>query len=226
MIKKLLLLILLLALWIALLWFAIGIDLSKHGNALLVAIHVLPPLVLWGGWLWWRAWRVRTKDAREAAEVEAKRAALEKQRGESRAQFDKELAARRTLVDFRWLQMRDLSKHGDAGHLEISADGVEVMLIDADLTAIADESPAAWPGAQLTEFFAALLVQCPAALTFPVYVLGPHDRAFSDQAEMVRAARDAALQQLNETWPKKIDLGAVLGLPQRNKCSLSPIGCL
>ena len=214
MLKKILLLIVLLALWIALLWFVIGTDLSKHGNVLLAVIHFVPPLALWAGGLWWHAWHARTKDAQQAAEQEAKRAALEKQRADSRAKFDQELAEWRARVDVRWLQVRDLSKHGDAKHLEISADGVEVLLIDAEMTAMADESPAAWPRAQLAELFRGLSALCPAALTFPVYVLGPSDRAFADQAEMVRAAREAAILQLEQVLPPKIVLGAVLGLPQ------------
>lgn len=197
MLKKLFLLVAFLALWVALLWFAIGIDISKHGNVPLAAIHSLPPLALWAGWLGWRAWRARRQDADQAAEAEAKRAESEKQRVASRAKFDQELAASRARVDFRWLQMRDLTGHGDAA-----------------LEEMADEAPAAWPGVQLTELFAALLAQCPAALTFPVYVLGPGDRAFADQAQMVRAAREAALSQGGQEWPSGLALGAVLGLPQ------------
>lgn len=197
MLKKLFLLIAFFALWVALLWFAIGIDISKHGNVPLAAIHLLPPLALWTGWLGWRAWRARRQDADQAAEAEAKRAESEKQRAASRAKFDQELAARRARVDFRWLQMRDLTGHGDAA-----------------LEEMADEAPAAWPDVQLTELFAALLAHCPAALTFPVYVLGPGDRAFADQAQMVRAAREAALSQGGQDWPSGLALGAVLGLPQ------------
>ena len=90
MIKKLLLLLALLALWVALLWFIIGIDISKHGNVSLAAIHLLPPLTLWAGWLGWRAWRDRKQAADQAAQTEAKHAALEKQRTESREKFDKD----------------------------------------------------------------------------------------------------------------------------------------
>ena len=178
--------------WIMLLWFAVGIDISKHGNVSLVAIHLLPPLTLWAGWLGWGAWRARKQAADQAAEAEAKRAELEKPRAASRAKFDQELAARRALVDMRWLQVRDLTRHGDADHLNVSSGAVKVILLDAEM---ADESPA-WLGGQLTDLFAALLAQCPAALTLPVYVQGPSDRAFAEQAEMVRAAREAVLSQL------------------------------
>ncbi|MBI5750627.1 MAG: hypothetical protein HZA59_00595 [Hydrogenophilales bacterium] len=215
MIKKLLLLTVFLALWIALLWFAIGIDIAKHGNVSLVAIHLLPPLAVWAGWLGWRAWRARTKDADQAAEAEAKRATLEKQRAERRAEFDNELAERRARVDFRWLQVRDVSKHGEAEHLAVSTDDLQVMLLDEEIAELAAEAPAAWPGTQLTELFTALSVRCPAALTFPVYVLGPSERAFADLAEMVRVAREAAVSKMGSAWPTDITLGAVLGLQQR-----------
>ena len=214
MIKKLLLLLALLALWVALLWFIIGIDISKHGNVSLAAIHLLPPLTLWAGWLGWRAWRDRKQAADQAAETEAKHAALKKQRTESREKFDKDLAERRTRVDFRWMQVRDLSKQDNAESLAMTSDELMVMLRDEEMSKIADETADAWPGVQLTELFGALLAQCPAALTFPVYLLGPSSRAFADQSRMVCAARESALSQLETTWPKNIALGAVLGLPQ------------
>jgi len=212
--KKSLFLIALLALWVALLWFVIGIDISKHGNLALVAIHLLPPLTLWAGWMGWGAWCARKQAADQAAEAEAKRAELEKQRAASRAKFDQALAERRAPVDFRWLQVRDVKGHGDMDHLSVSAEGMAVMLHDAELAEMLEEAPGAWPGVQLTELFVDLLAQCPAALTLPVYVLGPSDRAFAEQAEMVRAAREAALVQLEQAWPANIALGAVLGLPQ------------
>ena len=181
MLKKLLLLVVLLAVWIALLWFAIGIDLSKHGNVSLVAMHLLPPLALWASWLGWRAWQTRKQAADAATEAEAKRAALDKQRAESRAKFDQDLAERRTRVDFRWLQVRDLSKQDKAESLAMTTDELMVMLRDEEMSEIADETADTWPGVQLTELFGALLAQCPAALTFPVYLLGPSSRAFADQ---------------------------------------------
>ena len=214
MIKKLLLLTVLLASWVALLWFAIGIDLSKHGNVSLVAIHLLPPLTLWAGWLGWRAWRERTQAADQAAETEAKQAALETQRAESRASFDKDLAERRTRVDIRWLQVLDLSKHGEAAHLAGCGEDLQVILLDEEKTETADET-SAWPSKQLTEIFTALTMRCPAALTFPVYVLGPSDRAFAEHADMVQKARAAAVSTMGSAWPPEITLGAVLGLQQR-----------
>ncbi len=214
MIKKFLLLVVLLALWVALLWFAIGIDLSKHGNVSLVAMHLLPPLALWASWLGWRAWQTRKQAADAATEDEAKRAALDKQRAESRAKFDQDLVERRAGVDFRWLQVRDLSKQENAESLAIATDEMMVMLRDEEMSEIVDESPDAWPGVQLTELFTSLLAQCPAALTFPVYLLGPSSRAFADLSRMVCAARESALPQLETAWPQNIALGAVLGLPQ------------
>jgi len=216
MLKKLLLLVALLALWVALLWFAIGIDLSKHGNVSLVAMHLLPPLALWASWLGWRAWQTRKQAADTAAEAEAKRAALDKHRAESRKKFDQDLAERRAGVDFRWLQVRDLSKQENTESLAMTTDEMTVTLLDEEMSEIADETPDAWPGVQLTELFAALLAQCPAALTFPVYLLGPSSRAFADQSRMVCAARESALSQLETAWPQNIALGAVLGLPRSN----------
>ena len=214
MIKKLLLLTVLLALWVALLWFVIGIDLSKHGNVSLVAIHLLPPLTLWAGWLGWRAWRERKQDADQTAEAEAKRAAAAQQRAESRASFDKDLAERRTRVDIRWLQVLDLSKHGEAERLAGGGEDLQVILLDDEKTETAAET-SAWPSKQLTEIFTALTTRCPAALTFPVYVLGPSDRAFAEHADMVQKARAAAVSTMGSAWPTEITLGAVLGLQQR-----------
>ena len=214
MIKKLLLLLALLALWVALLWLVIGIDISKHGNLSLAAIHLLPPLTLWAGWLGWRAWRVRKQEAAPADEAEAKRIALEQQRAAGREKFDKDLAERRARVDIRWLQVRDLSKQENAESLAIATDDLQVALLDEEMAEIVDETAAAWPSMQLTELFAALQTRCPAALTFPVYVLGPSDRALADLVETVRTARETAAAQMDVAWPQEIAWGAVLSLPQ------------
>lgn len=214
MIKKLLILLVLLMTWTALLWFAIGIDINAHGNAALAAMHLLPPLTLWAGWWAWSAWRERKQAADKTAEAEAKRAALEKQRAESRAKFDKELAERRAWVAMRWLQVRDLKMHGEAARLTATVDGVAVLLRDEEMVEIVEEAPDEWPGVQLTELFVELLTQCPAALALPVYLLGPSDQAFAALAERVRSAREAALLQLDQEWPAHLDQGAVLGLPQ------------
>ena len=214
MIKKLLLLLALLALWVALLWFVIGIDISKHGNLSLAAIHLLPPLTLWAGWLGWRAWRVRKQEAAQAAETEAKRTASEEKRAAGREKFDKDLAERRTRVDIRWLQVLDLSKQENTESLATATDDLQIALLDEEMAEIVDETAAAWPSMQLTELFAALQTRCPATLTFPVYVLGPSDRALADLVETVRAARETAAAQMDVAWPQGIAWGAVLSLPQ------------
>ena len=188
MIKKLLLLLALLALWVALLWFVIGIDLPKHGNVSLVAMHLLPPLTLWAGWLGWRAWRVRKQETAQAAETEAKRTASEQQRAAGREKFDKDLAERRTRVDIRWLQVLDLSKQENAESLAIATDEMIVMQLDEETSETLNESPDAWPGTQLTKLFLALFGKCPAALTFPVYLLGPSSKAFAEQSSKIGRA--------------------------------------
>ena len=213
MIKKILVLLLLLVVWAALLWFVFGLDINAHSNAALAAMHLLPPLTLWAGWWSWSAWRERKQAADKVAETEAKRVAQEKQRTERRAQFDKELAERRTWVAIRWLQTRDLKAHGVTEHLTTVVPGVTVLLHDEEMTNFTAETQGAWPSVQLAALFMEL-AQNPVTLVLPIYVQGPSDQAFATLAEQVRSARQAAMLQLNVEWPEGIALGAVLALPQ------------
>ena len=70
-------LVLLLAAWIAALWLLIAPDFTQLSLLQLAAIHLGPPLLLWGVWMTWR--RIRKNKADSIAAEQEKLAEKERQ---------------------------------------------------------------------------------------------------------------------------------------------------
>lgn len=193
LLKRFILFALLLAVWALLLWFGIGFDLSGHGLAVLLAVHLLPPALAYG--LGWYAMvgrkRRQEREAQERARLE--REEQTRQETQARQRHRDELASRRVGADCLAVAFGGWLERGGQGSVAGGAEGVAVQALEGPLEVEHEGFGAPTvTGAMflpyLTDTLASLYALCPGAAAFPVLVDGPADLAVDECCALVRQA--------------------------------------
>ena len=171
--KGLLLLLLLTAVWIGVLWFAIRIDISRFNLLSLIGLHALPPALVWGSWLLWHR-RAETSQI-SADEVAREKADAEQQAKKvaDRSAFEAALRVRQFALDCRLAMVRsdqsDLIGTEAVGPISHSEEGATTgeRLLSSLTIALSD-----------------LYGDCPGAQGLPIFVAesSAFDRTLATQA--------------------------------------------
>jgi hypothetical protein len=152
-------LLVLIAAWVGVLWFAIRIDISRFNLLSLIGLHALPPFAVWTSWL---IWRRRSQQAKINAAEEAQKQAVAEQQAQqesARKAFEESLRNRQFALDCRWAEVRS-----DQPEL-VGADEV-VPMSGADDGA----SPGERLLSSLTNTLSDLFSLCPGAQGLPIFV--------------------------------------------------------
>jgi hypothetical protein len=90
------------ALWVGVLWFVIRLDFSHKNLLSVISIHLLPPLLAWGGWAFWRRQRGLAKTNAESAAKARAEADQIAQRESALQAYQEKLRIQRYALDCRW----------------------------------------------------------------------------------------------------------------------------
>ena len=85
--KRLVLLLVLTAVWVGVLWFGIRLDISRFNLLSLIGLHTVPPFAAWASWSIWRRRSEAAKIKTEENEREQAEAAQATQRESARHAF-------------------------------------------------------------------------------------------------------------------------------------------
>lgn len=194
LLKRSTLFVALVIVWALLLWFVVRLELSAHSFPVLLALHLLPPCLVYGlGWyvLIGRK-RSQEKEALQRAKLEREEQVRQEQL--ARARHIEELARRRAGADCLAVAISGWLERGGAGAVSPGADGVTVLALDGEPAFPDDDGLAEAPQAgrhlapHLVEAMQALYSSCPGAMAFPVLVQGPAELAADDCCALVREA--------------------------------------
>lgn len=193
MLRGLIAFLLLVAGWVAALWFGIAPDFAQWSPLQLAAVHALPPLGSSGFWLGWRRWRrSRVEERARAAEAvaeEERQASIEAARQQAAA----EVARRRFGCDCRAVAMAQVSAAEDAdGPLAEAGEGVHFSAFDPSEAKAEDASTLI--GHLLSgieEVLGAIYACCATAATLPIYVALPAQTRGDEFVAAVRSAQQA-----------------------------------
>ena len=191
LVRRFLVLSIITAVWVAILWFVIRIDVKQFNLLSLIGLHVLPPLLAWGGWTWWRRRAAAAKIKAEEAKQEQVVVEQQVQQDVARKAFDNALRERQFALDCRWAEV--CSSQADL----IGSDEVEPMP-DADLGS--DTADRLFNS--LTQSLTALFSQCPGAQRLPIFVAesAVFDRELAARA--IAACCDASILPQVREMPK------------------------
>lgn len=197
MLKGFVALVLVMAGWVASLWFWVAPDFAHWSLPQLVAMHVLPPLGVGAFWFGGRRWlRVRAERHAEAAEAGAE-AERQAEADAARLQAAAESARRRFGCDCRAVAMAQVVAGEDEALLAEACDGVYFSAFDPSDARVADGvSVVAHLRSGIQEALGVIYERSPSAASLPVYVVPP-SRARAD--EFVGAVR-AVQSALRDEW--------------------------
>lgn len=159
LLTRFLFLLVLIAAWVGVLWFAIRIDVSRFNLLSLIGLHTLPPFAVWASWL---IWRRRSQKAKITAEENAQKQAEADQQAQqeaARKEFEEALRSRQFALDCRWAEVRS---------------GQPELLGADEVVPMSDEDDGAAPGerllSSLTNTLSDLFGLCPGAQCLPIFV--------------------------------------------------------
>lgn len=221
--RALLALAVLVAGWIAALWFLIAPDFSGWSLPQLAVAHAGPPLLVWGGWCLWRRRRQQRKAAhavrKEELAAQVRRAALEAARIEHaaeqrRLQFGCDCRAVAMTQVLTTTVMDDpLLPESEAIH--VSTVALDELNETSNIDELGDVLKHLHAG--INEALSTLYAQCAAAAHFSVYVAPPADLGGEAVISAVRQIRSRFVADTGASEP-------VLFLPLRDSAAESLIG--
>ena len=222
-------LVLLLAAWIAALWLLIAPDFTQLSLLQLAAIHLGPPLLLWGVWMTWR--RIRKNKADSIAAEQEKLAEKERQEKAeaARQKHEAELLHLRYGCDCRALAMAQvMSAEDDDEPLVPEGEGISFSAagkIEDDQDEETGEQvllehlrPA------IEEALTSIYLACPAAAVFPIYISPPAELSGKDVIASLRQTRVELALELGLPFKAESEFNRVLFLPTADSVAGSIIG--
>ncbi|MDR1424833.1 MAG: hypothetical protein LBI92_09585 [Azoarcus sp.] len=190
MIFKILLFALLAALWCAVVWFALPLDLRTLPTPTLAALHVGPPVAYVAVWalakrvfVMYRAWAKKAADAAQAAEEQTRREA-------ARAEYLADIERRRAHAECRgvWMEVLEAPRwHGE--------ESAQCVISAQDAKALASLGARAL-AASLQRVFEEAFAQCGAAAYLPVHVFVGDGSEAAIRLDQVKQAWQAAVTAL------------------------------
>lgn len=227
-------LVLLLAAWIAALWLLIAPDFTQLSLLQLAAIHLGPPLLLWGVWMTWR--RIRKNKADSIAAEQEKLAEKERQEKAeaARQKHEAELLHLRYGCDCRALAMAQvMSAEDDDEPLVPEGEGISLSTAgkieeedeDEDVGERSSEQALLEhlrPG--IEEALTSIYLACPAAAVFPIYISPPAELSGKDVIASLRQTRVELALELGLPFKAESEFNRVLFLPTADSVAGSIIG--
>ncbi len=226
--RGVLVLVLLVAAWCAVLWWLIAPDFAALSLPELGAIHVGPPLLVWGGG---RFWLHRRQQGKEAAAARQEQLA-ERERQATLENVRLAYAAEQQRLQFgcdcRALALVQLTNTSGKPELQMPENGaIHFSTLGPDETPVGDSLlDHLHPGVE--EALDALYARCPGAAVFPIYVVPPPDVVGEEVVARVRAARSRFVANDSESFrfgsAMLESANAVYFLPQCESVADSVIG--
>lgn len=192
MLKGFIALVLVVAGWVAALWFWVAPDFAHWSLPQLAAMHVLPPLGVGAFWMGGRRWLgVRAERRTEAAEAGAE-AERQAEADAARLQAAAETARRRLGCDCRAVAMAQVVAGEDEAPLAEACDGVYFSAFDpSDARGAEGVSIVAHLRSGIQEALGAIYERSPSAASLPVYVVPPSRARADEFVGAVRAVQSA-----------------------------------
>jgi len=169
--------------WIAILWFGIGLNFARWSAAALIAMHVVPPLLTWGGWRLLRQWRREDREKEDEAATK-RQASMEA----AQLRHEQEHTIRRSHCECRAIVMRAKALAPET-LFDIDLPNVVLQLAQpkGDESDVFEAMRKADP-VLAVDGFAPLIYdtlqhlydKCPASIALPIYVVA------SDQMDMAQ----------------------------------------
>lgn len=212
------------ATWLATLWLLLVPVFVAWPVPQLVALHLGPPVVLWGGWLLWRR---RLKERATIAAVEREAAAeaeRKKKLDEARAQHERELQHLRFACDCRAAAMTHLVLAEVAEPPIPEGRNICCSLLPQAEDDPIDSSFLAQLKPGIDEALRAIYADCPAAARFPIYLLPPPDVVGDEVVACVRESRVQWLTEAGLDQEALVEAEGIVFLPNRENAADSVIG--
>ena len=191
------------ALWWALVWFVLPLDLRRLSIPALISLHIFVPVGLTAAVSFWRRWRARVAQARALAATQHEAEAQQQRINAARDAHAAQLAERRVAMQCRGAWISALTQ----SPLELKS---SVLLPVAERST--ETGP--WPDAvqaSVTEVFAAALKPKPGCAWLPVYLMPNARRDGLEQIELVRKG-----------WRQAVTEAGVTGAPAQADCKFLP----
>lgn len=218
MIRALVVLVALIAGWVGALWFLIAPDFNHWPLREMAALHALPPVGLWTAWQFWRRWRIGKAAALAADREAALSKENEAQIAAARCAHAEEIARRQFGCDCRAVALAQVVVPDGLENSPVpEGDGVYWSQIQPDSP---DEdlavSAADFLGAGVDEALRGVYAYCPAAATFPIYIVPPPDTVGEQAVAAVRQIQRKLFIELDIDLETPTEYGRVLFLRSRD----------
>lgn len=173
--------------WSGVLWLLLTIDIFDYSMAVIVGMHVLPPLLVVGCWATIRFMKKRRRAAQQQQLEEAQLKAQEAERNRQKTAFDKALQERRAAVECRWAAV---------GGLVLQRTGVQ-LAENTEQTRAYDTSAtqqSEWPNDSLLSMLEDLYLAVPIAGEFPIAFCAPSNEVSGEVAKNILALHGQAFK--------------------------------
>jgi len=212
------------ALWWAILWFGISPDFSKWPNPVLLAMHVLPPVI--ATLTWWIGGMLIKRHKERQADEHKKKAEAEQQAAleEARNKHEQELRQQRFACDCRLVVIADLALHEQCDLPEDESDCIRTVpakekTFDFEQANVLNalEPAIRWALRKVYREFGA-------AAAFPIYIVPPSNVAAIDVHHRLRTIHSQLVKELALPLKLKDGMPSILHLPFGDSAANRVIG--
>lgn len=210
--------------WVALLWFGIAPDFRAWSHPGLVAMHVLPPIIVfltcWTGGTLIKRRKTRQEEEREKQAEAQQQVALE----ETRARHEQELRQRRFVCNCRLVAIADLAIH-EKCDLPIDQN-VCIQTVPATEKAVHLEQANILNALEpaITQVLHQVYQEFGAAAAFPIYIVPPSWIPAIDVHHRLSAIHAQLVNDLELQVKLKDGIPSILHLPFGDSAANSVIG--
>lgn len=184
------------AVWSAVLWLLLPIDIFDYAIPSIVAMHVGPPLLTIACWLLARG-LVKRRAGVHAELAREERARLrDAEKEQHRKLFSAQLDEQRLRIDCRWVTTSDV-----IDQCSDTAASPEASPIFARRYATGVENYV-WPEESVTQLLEELFAELPLAACLPIAVCGPADQSADAHISLAHRAHDRVVHKLGIQMPR------------------------
>lgn len=188
MLKRFLLFIAFAVVWVLLLWFVLPFNPAAFSHAQLILAHLLPPCIVWGGFLYvWHLMRRHKEHEMQVREAEAEATCME-MREAARKEHEEELVQRRFGCDCRAVAITGITGAGEGVLMADIASTLDAASEEDDkhFLPVSDSKELQCLSVHIRNALAAIYKQSSAALAFPIYLVPPPRAAAGEVISLVR----------------------------------------
>ncbi len=212
------------ACWIAFLWFGLRIDWRAWSHLALLAVHLLPPVAAClTGWAVHQL--IRRRKLRQAKERrQAARAKRQAVREAARQQHAQEMRNRRFGCDCRAVAIRDLAVQEEPAWSDDAVLLQQTVTAQARRDGFADTGMLEALEPAIAEALRHVYQQCGAAAAFPLYLQPPAELAAGEIIQRVRSLHARLIEELALPLKRRDGVPAILYLPSGASAADSMVG--